>query len=118
MKNFCSVGLMALLLSFGAAAQFSGPSAKGEAQTVAQAREESVGTYVSITGRVINRVREDYYTFADASGEIRVEIEPEAWRGREIGPDDQIRINAEVDRNIAGTKYLWVESFQVVEGAN
>ncbi len=96
-------------------AQFTGPSAAGRVSTVEEARKAPVDTYVTVTGNIVARLREDYYTFRDQTGEVRVEIEPSVWRNRKVGPDDKVRLVAEVDRNAAGIIYLWVESLEMAD---
>jgi uncharacterized protein (TIGR00156 family) len=108
------VFMAALLLPAIATAEFTGPSARGQTSTVAQARNARVDTYVTVTGTIVAHLREDYFIFRDSTGEIRVEIEPEVWRNREVGPDTTVRLLAEVDRNAAGTVYLWVQSLEIV----
>lgn len=103
----------ACLLASNAIAQFSGPSPTGRTLTVEQAREARVGSYVTVTGNIVNHLREDYYTFRDASGEIRVEIASGVFQGRKIEPATKVRLLAEVDRGPAG-RYLWVKSLEVL----
>jgi uncharacterized protein (TIGR00156 family) len=102
-------------LAAPAAAQFTGPSIEGQTATVAAAQEARIGAYMTLTGRVLAHLREDYYRFADDTGEMRVEIEPGAWRGQRVGPETTVRLMGEVDRSLAGTRYLWVKSLTVVD---
>ena len=102
-------------LGTGASADFTGPSVTGRVATVEQARSAPLDSYVTVTGNIVNRLRGDYFTFRDQTGEIRVEIEPELWRGREVGPETRVRLLAEVDRNRAGTIYLSVESLEILQ---
>ncbi len=115
MRRYLALVLFCLLLSSTAQAQFTGPSVTGRVSTVEQARNAPIDTYVTVTGNIIAHLREDYYTFRDQTGEIRVEIEGSVWRNREVGPDAKVRLVAEVDRNPAGTIYLWVESLEIAE---
>lgn len=115
MKRYLTLAICCLLLSATAFAQFTGPSATGKVSTVEQARNAPTDTYVTVTGNIVAHLREDYYRFRDATGEIRVEIEGPVWRNRDIGPDTKVRLLAEVDRNAAGTVYLWVESLDLAE---
>jgi len=103
----------ACLLASNAIAQFSGPSPAGRTLSVQQAREARVGSYVTVTGHIVNHLREDYYTFRDATGEIRVEIASGVWQNRKVEPETKVRLLAEVDRGPAG-RYLWVKSLEVV----
>jgi uncharacterized protein (TIGR00156 family) len=115
MRTFLALTLVWLLLSSNAVAQYTGPTATGRTSTVEQARNARVDTYVTVTGNIVAHLREDYYTFRDNTGEIRVEIESPVWRNRELGPDTTVRLLGEVDRNAAGTVYLWVESLEIIE---
>jgi len=105
--------LGACLLASNAIAQFSGPSAAGRTLTVQQAREARVGSYVTVTGNIVNHLRADYYTFRDASGEMRVEIAGGVFQGRKIEPTTQVRLLGEVDTSPAG-RYLWVKTLEIV----
>ncbi len=107
--------LIAALAATPAAAQFTGPSARGAETTVEAARGARVDSYVTVTGRIVSHLREDYYLFRDATGEIRVEIEDRVWAGRPVSAETDVRLRAEVDRNAAGTVYLWVQSLDVLE---
>jgi uncharacterized protein (TIGR00156 family) len=114
MRTFLVLTLVSFLMPATAVAQFTGPTTRGQTSTVAQARNARVDTYVTVTGNIVAHLREDYFTFRDSTGEIRVEIEPEVWQNREVGPDTVVRLLAEVDRNAAGTVYLWVQSLEIV----
>lgn len=106
------------LLAFGVAAtaamaQFTGPSATGRPATVADANRARIGTYVTLTGNIVNHQRSDYFTFRDNTGEIRVEIASNVWGGRQVGPTDQVRIMGEVDTSPRG-RYVWVKTLDVL----
>lgn len=96
-----------------AVAQFTGPSAETKPSTVAQARESLPGAYVTLTGNLVAHVHAEVYTFRDASGEMRVEIDHEIWRNRGVNPDTKVQLNGEVDLGVSG-RYLSVDSLQVV----
>lgn len=101
------------LLASHPAAQFSGPSVAGRPSTVAEARDARLGSYVTLTGNIVNHQRSDYYTFRDETGEIRVEIGTPVWGGRAVGPNDKVRLLGEVDRGVGG-RYVWVKSLDVL----
>ena len=105
--------LATCLLATHAIAQFSGPSPTGRSVSVAQAREARVGSYVTVTGNIVNHQREEYYTFRDGSGEIRVEIASGVWQNRKVEPATKVRLLAEVDSGSAG-RYLYVKSLEVL----
>ena len=115
MRTLLKMTLVCLLLSSNAVAQFIGPTATGRTSTVEDARNVRIDTYVTVTGNIVSHLRENYYTFRDSTGDIRVEIESRVWRNREVGPDATVRLLAEVDRNAAGTVYLWVKSLEILQ---
>jgi uncharacterized protein (TIGR00156 family) len=115
MKLVLAFVLAVLLIPGAANAQFTGPVVDRAELTVDEVREVRVGTYAVVTGQIINRIREDYYTFRDDTGEIRAEIEPNIWKNRSVGPETIVRLVVEVDSNMVGRRYLWVESMEIVE---
>lgn len=117
MKLTLAVALALLLFSGSAHAQFSGPTAERTELTVEETREVRVGTYAVVTGQIINRLREDYYTLRDDTGEVRVEIAPGIWNNRPVTPETTVRLIVEVDSILMGRRYLWVESMEIVEPA-
>jgi uncharacterized protein (TIGR00156 family) len=114
MKKSLLIALSSLVLGLPAAAQFTGPSATGSAVSVAEARAALPGRDVSVSGYIVSHLREDYYTFRDATGEIRVEIASGVWRGRQVGPETKVRVRAEVELGLTG-RYLWVKSLDLTE---
>jgi uncharacterized protein (TIGR00156 family) len=109
------LGLVLCLAAAPAAmAQFTGPSPEPRSVTVEQARQTRPDTYVAVTGRIVKHVRDDYFTFKDATGQIRVEIANGVWQNRKVGPETKVRLLAEVDRSAAGP-YLSVKSLDIVQ---
>lgn len=109
---------MLLLLALGlgttaAMAQFTGPNAASQVITVSQVGNARLGSDVTLEGNVIERQREDYYTFRDATGDIRVEIERRVWRDRQVGPEQKVRITGEVERGWSG-RYIDVDVLEVL----
>lgn len=100
-------------LAVPAAAQFTGPSEQGATGTVADAQDARPGTYVTLEGSIVAHLREDYYRFADDTGEIRVEIPAETFAGREVAPATRLRLQGEVDMGFRG-RYVWVESLTIL----
>jgi uncharacterized protein (TIGR00156 family) len=114
MKKVFAFALLLSLIGVNAMAQFTGPSATGQQATVKLVHQARLGTYVTVTGHLVAHLRGNYFTFRDATGDIRVEIENSVWENRQIGPDIKVRLLAEVDQGFAG-RYLWVKSLQIVK---
>lgn len=107
------LALLLLALPIAANAQFTGPGATGNPATVANIAAARIGSYVTVTGRIVEHQRQDYFTFRDGSGEIRVEIEADVWRNRPVTPETKVRLLAEIDQGPAG-RYLWVKSLEIL----
>jgi len=67
-----------------------------------------------VTGNIVAHQREDYFTFRDRTGEIRVEIGSSVWQNRKIDPETRVRLLGEIDSGPAG-RYLYVKSLTVVD---
>ena len=102
-------------LLFERVAQFVGGMPRASAMSVKAARAAPIDTYVVVTGSIVAHLREDYYTFRDATGDIRVEISDRVWSGRPVTPKNTVRLVAEVDRNSSGLVYLWVQWIEIVK---
>jgi uncharacterized protein (TIGR00156 family) len=114
MKKILPVVLFAsLLFALDVSANFTGPSVTGQASTVQQVMSARVGSYVTLTGNIVSHQREEYFTFQDDTGTLRVEIGNTVWRGRDIRPETRIKLFGEIDSGPAG-RYLWVKSLDVV----
>lgn len=105
--------LVATLASAPALAQFTGPGAAGALMTASQAGAARAGTYVTLEGSIVAHLREDYYTFRDASGDIRVEIAGGVFAHRPISSQTRVRLLGEVDSGRSGP-YVWVKSLDIL----
>jgi uncharacterized protein (TIGR00156 family) len=76
---------------------FVGPS--GSNTTAAQAKSLSDNTYVTLRGKIEQRIGGDNYIFRDASGTINVEIDHKRWNGQTITPQDTVEIQGKVDKD-------------------
>lgn len=76
---------------------FVGPS--GSNTTAAQAKSLSDNTYVTLRGKIEQRIGGDNYVFRDASGTINVEIDHKRWNGQTVTPQDTVEIQGKVDKD-------------------
>ncbi|HEY3591245.1 MAG TPA: YgiW/YdeI family stress tolerance OB fold protein [Buttiauxella sp.] len=76
---------------------FVGPS--GSNTTAVQAKSLSDNTYVTLRGKIEQRIGGDNYIFRDASGTINVEIDHKRWNGQTITPQDTVEIQGKVDKD-------------------
>ena len=109
--------LLLSLLATPALAQFSGPgSSRGGGQlTVAEVSQVRPGTQVILTGNFIQRYRDQYYRFRDATGEMLVEVDRRVWRNRPIGPYTKVQITGDVERSLFRGRHVDVERIIVLD---
>ena len=110
--------LFALLATFTfinqANAQFEGPRAPSLAPTtVKQALTLNDDAMVVLTGKIVNNLGDEKYTFKDSTGEITIEIDDEDWRGIKVTPDNTLEIVGEVDKEFNEPTKIDVKSFTV-----
>ncbi|EPU8779809.1 YgiW/YdeI family stress tolerance OB fold protein [Klebsiella variicola] len=76
---------------------FTGPS--GAVTTVTNAKSLRDDTWVTLRGKITERISDDLYKFQDASGVINVDIDHKRWNGVTVGPQDTVEIQGEVDKD-------------------
>ncbi|HBQ2548533.1 TPA: YgiW/YdeI family stress tolerance OB fold protein [Klebsiella variicola] len=76
---------------------FTGPS--GAVTTVANAKSLRDDTWVTLRGKITERISDDLYKFQDVSGVINVDIDHKRWNGVTVGPQDTVEIQGEVDKD-------------------
>lgn len=76
---------------------FNGPS--GSVVTVKQAQDIKDDSWVILRGNIVERVGEDDYTFRDATGSLKVEIDNKHWNGQNVAPGDKVEIQGELDKD-------------------
>lgn len=76
---------------------FTGPS--GAVTTVANAKSLRDDTWVTLRGKITERISDDLYKFQDASGTVNVDIDHKRWNGLTVTPQDTVEIQGEVDKD-------------------
>lgn len=120
---------VATIISFssGALAQYQGPSAS-EIQTHSRspAAQETVRTVqwvidngrddqkVLLRGRLVNRIGDDNYTFADESGQVRVEVDDDVFGAQSVDENTLVEIWGEIDFDDGRLKEIDVKSLRVL----
>lgn len=92
-------------------AQFTGDIT---VHTIAQIMEMSDDTDVIAEGYITSSIGDEKYIFTDESGEIRVEIDDDLWRGREVDSQTKIRIFGEFDKKWLRSSEIEVERFEIL----
>lgn len=76
---------------------FIGPG--GSVTTVENAKSLRDDTWVTLRGKIVQRVSDDLYKFQDASGTVNVDIDHKRWNGLTVTPQDTVEIQGEVDKD-------------------
>lgn len=90
---------------------FEGPSASKNETTVAEALKLKDEAYVTLTGKIVNSLGDEKYTFKDETGEVIIEIDDDDWHGVKVTPENTITINGEVDKEMFKPTKIDVDSF-------
>lgn len=134
MKYLRSLALLAALaapvaLALPAQAAFDGPGAKAAAggfegpvsgamaDTVAKAVTLGDDSPVVLTGNIVSQVAgsKDKFTFKDATGEVRVEIDRKVFAGRTVTPKDTVRIMGKVDKDFGKDVKIDVKALEILK---
>ena len=126
-----SLLLMALIsvASTSALAQYTGPGAKSGSVAIVKTTKAvpitDVRTLmasgkddaeVSLQGRIVRRVGGDDYRFADATGEIDIEIDSEHWPANTpIDDKAVVKITGEFDKGLVSKPKVEVEHLEKVK---
>jgi uncharacterized protein (TIGR00156 family) len=66
--------------------------------TVAEAKELEDNVKVVLEGLIIEDKGDEAYLFRDVTGDIDLEIDKDAWKKREMDPEQLVRIYGEINR--------------------
>ncbi len=103
-------------------AAYSGPSSGGggfsgpgpAVMTVKQASKQADDTWVTLRGKIISQHSDDMYTFQDASGQMLVEIDDDAWGGQKISAQNTVELLVKIDKDWNKTE-LEVETVRFIK---
>ena len=101
-------------MASAAQAGFTGPSA-AEKTTVSQVKEMPDESVVILQGVIESSLGDEKYMFKDETGSIKVEIDDEDWNGLNVGPNDKIQIQGEVDTHMMKPTEIEVETVTLVK---
>lgn len=102
MRKFSLPILMAsAVLMFGAAvnAKYTGPTEGKTTSTVAEAKAMPDDAQVVLQGTITSATGDEMYVFTDGTDVINVEIDNDDIAALDIGPDDVVLIQGEIDRD-------------------
>lgn len=87
-----------LLAATSAHAQYTGPSAEAQISSVKDVLDKGRDDQkVQLTGRIIKKLGDEDYVFADDSGQITVEIDDDDMPPEEISETTSVTIYGEID---------------------
>lgn len=105
--------ILASAIAFNAHAQYTGPSS-AKVNTVADVLKTAKdGTYIQLQGKITQQVGEEKYTFADKTGEIRVEIDKKDFTAK-VDAETLVEIRGEFEKDFLQSPEIDVDSLVVV----
>jgi uncharacterized protein (TIGR00156 family) len=114
MKRVFTAFFLSAFLVTSASSQFAGPSSSRHVTTVKQAQTARRGQDITLEGFVIKHLRQNYYIFRDATGEMRAEINRHVWRNRRVTSESPIRLIGKVDRDVREL-YIDVDRLEILQ---
>ncbi len=109
--------LLSLLLTFvmttPVSAAFDGPGAAPVVKDSASAATAAKDSPDTLEGNLVRKVKDELYLFKDGSGEVLVEIDDDLMTGRNITPENKVRLHGDVDRE-DGRPSIEVETLEVL----
>ncbi len=107
--------LLSLLAIGGAGAQYTGPGATAMPGSVAEVLKDPVDDRkVLLRGKLLKKVSSDKYLFSDDSGEIRVEIDDDLFRGIKVSDTSEIEIYGEIEKDFLRDPEIDVRRITVI----
>ncbi len=109
MKKIVTVTALALVLGLSGeafarggynqqpAGGFTGPTIS--AISVGEAKKLSDDTPVVLTGKIVRSLGSEKYEFKDKTGSVTLDIDNDDWNGVNVGPEDTVEIQGEVDKD-------------------
>jgi uncharacterized protein (TIGR00156 family) len=97
-------------------AQYVGPSATPTYKTVAEVLKNPVDDApVVLTGHIVKKLSKDKYTFADATGEIRIDVDQKHFPATPVSEKTRVQIRGEVEKDFMHSPEVDVDNIVVVD---
>lgn len=114
-RSVAVLGALALGSSI-AFAQYVGPSATPTYKTVAEVLKNPVDDApVVLTGHIVKKLSKDKYTFTDATGEIRIDVDQKHFPATPVSEKTRVQIRGEVEKDFMHSPEVDVDSITVVD---
>lgn len=108
--------LLSLIAIGSAHAQYVGPGATSMPGTVAEVLKNPVDDQkVLLRGKLLKKVSSDKYLFSDGTGQIRVEIDDDLFRGIRVSETSVIEIYGEIEKDFLRDPEIDVKRIAVIK---
>ena len=109
-----TAGIIMLTHNTDAFAQYNGPTTK-QITTVSEVLENGKDDqYVRLIGTIKEQILEEKYTFVDATGEIRVEIDNDEFKAP-VNDKTKVEIRGEIEKDYMESAEIDVEAVIIQE---
>lgn len=99
-------------------AQYQGPSAMQVVTVKQMLATTPDDAYVKLQGHLLQKIDDDGFMFGDATGTVRVEIDPRLFpAGQPVNDKTMVEIEGEFDRNLLGVSEVEVSALRLVPAA-
>lgn len=97
-------------------AQYTGPSEKVTASTVAEVVEKSKDDdKVVLKGLLIRKTSDEHYVFSDGTGEIPIEIDDKIFPKVPVDDKTTVQIRGEVDKGLVGKTEIDAKAMEILK---
>jgi len=108
--------LLSLITVGSAGAQYTGPGATPMPGSVAEVLKDPVDDRkVLLRGKLLKKLSSDKYLFSDGTGEIRVEIDDDLFRGIKVSETSVIEIYGEIEKDFMRDPEIDVKRIAVIK---
>ena len=83
--------------------------------TIDVARTMPDDSNVILSGYIIKSLGNEKYTFQDATGNIKVEIDDDDWNGIDVNSEQKVKIFGEVEKGFFKSTYIDVDKVVLAE---
>lgn len=117
MRKFQLLLSVFLILGVSGLAQayYAGPGSSQAPKSVADILKNPIDDEeVVLKGKLVRKLRHDKYMFSDGTGEIRVEIDHEDFRGQRVTESTVIEIVGEVEKEFMESPEIDVDRLTII----
>lgn len=116
MRTLLTGLVLGVLATTSAMAAYTGPTAAPQLNQVSEILKNGQDDQpFQVTGYLVERLTDDEYRFADASGNIRADIDERLFLHVQVNEKTKVELIGTIDRDLIGAPELDVKILRVVQ---